>query len=114
MIYIILEEEECEDFVYKPYENIIYVTNNKEDAYNYFNNCNGEGYNERYILREYKNTSKKYDLEIFKYKNDIKLIESMDRYDNEQKQLAKKLELKKIQDKTLIFNDDDWELTSQI
>lgn len=42
MIYIILEEEECEDSFYKPYENIIYVTINKDEAYNYFNNnCNG-------------------------------------------------------------------------
>ena len=87
MIYVILKEKECKDYFYKPYEHILYVTIDKDQAYNYFNNnCNGqkEYYNERYILREYKNMSEKYNLEIFK-KDDTKYIEFI----NKEKQLEK-------------------------
>lgn len=102
MIYIIFEEEECEDYVYKSYENIKYVTTNKDDAYNYFNNnCNKEQDTcaiERYILREYKNMSETFQLEIFKDKDNKKYLEK-----REFEQLQ--LELEKIQN---LINEDSW------
>ena len=52
--------------------------------------------------------SEKYELEIFKNKDNTKYIEFMNKEKQLEKLRKKELEFKKIQDKTLTFNENDF------
>lgn len=102
-VYIILEEIECEDFVYEKYTHIKYITMNKDEAYDYFNKCYGQTMSdEKFILRKYENASNNYVLEIEKLKD----TSQWDKFNEESIKKSEKEERKerKVEETKLDFN----------